>query len=114
MWAAKALTYAAGAAEQERIEAALDAADEWSQTSGWRSMLPFVHEARATLARVCGDESTCERERREAERLWTDMGARGHIERMARDLEELQPESRAAKPTACTPKWVLWGTRSGW
>ena len=56
-------------------------------------MLPLVHEARAALARVCGDEAAYKRERREAERLWTEMGAHGHIERMARDLAELKPES---------------------
>ncbi len=56
-------------------------------------MLPLVHEARAALARVCGDEATCEQERAEAARLWTEMGAHGHIERMARDLAELKPES---------------------
>ena len=78
---------------RERIEAGLDAADEWFQTSGWRSMLPLVHEARAALARVCGDEAACEHERGEATRLWTEMGAHGHIERMARDLAELKPES---------------------
>ncbi len=52
--------------------------------------MPFVHEVRAQLARVCGDEATCESERSEAERLWTKMGAHGHIERMDRDLEELR------------------------
>ncbi len=52
-------------------------------------MLPLVHEARAALARVCGDEATCEQERAEATRLWTAMGAHGHIERMDRDLREL-------------------------
>ncbi len=63
---------------------------EFIERTGARGSLPFVHEVRAGLARVCGDESTCERERAEAERLWTEMGAHGHIERMARDLEELR------------------------
>jgi hypothetical protein len=36
---------------------------------------------------------TCESERREVERLWTEMGAHGHIERMVQELAEL----RAAK-----------------
>ena len=90
LWAAKALTYAAGAAERERIAAALDLAGEWIETSGCKSELPYLHEARADLASVCGDEAACERERREAERLWTAMGAHGHIERMTRDLAELR------------------------
>ncbi len=51
--------------------------------SGW---LPFVHEVRAQLASVCGDEATYERERAEAERLWTEMGATGHAERVGREL----------------------------
>ncbi len=60
------------------------------ERTGAKGSQPFVHEVRAQLARVCGDEKTCERERAEAERLWTEMGAHGHIERMDRDLEELR------------------------
>ncbi len=60
------------------------------RADGAKGWLPFVHEVRAQLARICGDEATCERERAEAERLWTEMGAHGHIERIARELDELR------------------------
>ena len=61
--------------------------------------LPAVHQAyqrRPNGPSVWGPAVAaggCERERRGAERLWTEMGAHGHIERMDRDLAELNPDS---------------------
>jgi hypothetical protein len=49
---------------------------------------PIVHEITAELARVRGDEATCDRELREARRLFVEMGATGHAERMAMLLAE--------------------------
>jgi hypothetical protein len=56
-----------------------------------RALSPVLHELRAQLARVRGDEPGCERERATAELLFAEMGAHLHIERMARELEELRP-----------------------
>ena len=48
--------------------------------------MPQVHEERAELARLRGDDATRERELREAHRLYTEMGATGHAERLAQKL----------------------------
>ncbi len=73
------------AAERE-IEAALDRTLELVEETGARVFVPEVHEERAELARLRGDDNTCERELREAHRLYTEMGATGHAERLAREL----------------------------
>jgi hypothetical protein len=86
---ARALLWSSGPRAKQQVQSAAEASKEFIERTGAKGWLPFVHEVRAQLARVCGDEATCERERAEAERLWTEMGAHGHIERMARDLEEL-------------------------
>ncbi len=54
---------------------------------GWEGLAPPVHEQRAELAQRGGDVAIAERELREAHRLFTEMGARGHAERVARELE---------------------------
>jgi hypothetical protein len=38
------------------------------------------------LAHLIGDDASRERELREAHRLYTEMGATGHAERLAREL----------------------------
>jgi hypothetical protein len=48
--------------------------------------LPQVHLARANLARLAGDEVARHRELLEAHRLFTEMGATGRAERVAREL----------------------------
>ncbi len=87
---ARALLWSSGPRPKKEVQSAAEASKEFIERTGAKGSLPFVHEVRAQLARVCGDEATCERERAEAERLWTEMGAHGHIERMDRDLEELR------------------------
>ncbi len=87
---ARALLWSSGPRAKKEVQSAAEASKEFIERAGAKGLLPFVYEIRAGLARVCGDEATCERERAEAERLWTEMGAHGHIERMARDLEELR------------------------
>ena len=89
----RTLLFAGGAEQREAIETALEKMAGVIEWTGGRTFSPFLHELRAQLALVCGDADTCESERREAERLWTEMGAHGHIERMAQELAEL----RAAK-----------------
>ncbi len=53
---------------------------------GARSFEPFIHEQRARLKRAAGDEPGARRELREAHRLYTEMGATGHAERVEREL----------------------------
>jgi uncharacterized protein HemY len=48
---------------------------------------PSLHEARAELARLLGDEAGHARELREAQRLYAAMGADGHVQRLATELE---------------------------
>ena len=47
---------------------------------------PPVHVERAELARQSGDEEDCQRELREGHRLFTEIGASGHAERLASKL----------------------------
>ena len=44
-----------------------------------------------------GDDATQERELREAHRLYTEMGATGHAERLARELAELEEDQFAGR-----------------
>jgi class 3 adenylate cyclase/tetratricopeptide (TPR) repeat protein len=85
-----ALTYGGGAAQTERIDAALRASEEWVDREELKAMLPLVHSARAFLARVVGDEAGCERELVELRRVATEMGAPGWIDWCTRELEELE------------------------
>jgi hypothetical protein len=64
------------------IEAALAEAAAWLEMSGAKS--PFLHVDE--LARLTGDESTRERELREAHRLFTEIGATIRAEEVAKAL----------------------------
>jgi putative intracellular protease/amidase len=86
----RTLLFAGGAEQREAIETALEKMAGIIEWTGGRAFSPFLHELRAQLALVCGDADTCVSERSEAERLWTEMGAHGHIERMAQELAELR------------------------
>jgi predicted ATPase/class 3 adenylate cyclase len=83
---ARVLRSADGLAAEREIEPALDRALELIEETGSRVFMPEVHEERAELARLRGDDTTRERELREAHRLYTEMGATGHAERLAREL----------------------------
>jgi adenylate cyclase len=75
-----------GAQASGDIETALREAQALVEETGGRSQEPFIHEALAELAHLTGDQATCQRELREAHRLFTDMGATGHAERLAKEL----------------------------
>jgi tetratricopeptide (TPR) repeat protein len=83
---ARALLQTEGAKARRGIEEALVGALALIEETEARSYTPFVHEERAELARLLGDDVTRERELREAHRLYTEMGATGHAERRAREL----------------------------
>jgi class 3 adenylate cyclase/tetratricopeptide (TPR) repeat protein len=76
-----------GAQASGEIEAALKEAQALVEETGGRSQEPFIHEALAELARLIGNQATCQRERREAHRLFVALGATGHAERLVRELE---------------------------
>ncbi len=81
-----------GASEPEaarQIGAALERAAELIDQTGGESRRPRLEELRAELAHARGDAATRERYLREAHRLYTEMGATGHAERMAKELGEL-------------------------
>ena len=75
-----------GAKASRDISAALRAAHALVEETGGRSQEPFVHEGLAELARLTGDPATRDREVREAHRLFAEMGATGHAERLAKEL----------------------------
>ncbi len=83
---ANALTGTEGLAARQAINDALDRATALVEETGARSWEPWIHVERAALARVRGDEVARERELGEARRLFTEMGATGHAERVAREL----------------------------
>ncbi len=68
--------------EPTRIEHLLDQAAAAVRATGTQSFAPVIHERRARLARQHGDEQVAESELREAHRLYTEIGASGHAERL--------------------------------
>ncbi len=63
--------------------AALDEALALARSTGAASYEPLI---RVELARLAGDEDRRQRELREAHRLFTEMGATVHAERLAKEL----------------------------
>ena len=66
--------------------AALAEADACLEMSGAKSYEPFLHVERAELARVVGDEVGRQRELREAQRLFVEIGAPIRAEQVAKEL----------------------------
>jgi tetratricopeptide (TPR) repeat protein len=75
-----------GAAAREAAEREIAIALELLEVTGLAAYRPRVHETRAELMRVLGDRAGRERELREAHRLYTEMSATGHAERLAKEL----------------------------
>ena len=59
---------------------------ELAGQTGAKAIEPLVHVELAELARQSGDEEGHQRELREAHRLFTEIGASGHAERLAGEL----------------------------
>jgi adenylate cyclase len=72
---------------RDDVEAALAKAAGLLREGGIRIHEPKLHELRADLAQREGDSSAAEREIRAAQRLYQEMGAAGHAERVARELD---------------------------
>jgi len=83
---AHVLAHADGAAAAAAIEASLHEAERLIAETGARVYEPELQEARGRLAGLRGDAAGGERELREAHRLFTEMGATGHAERLAKEL----------------------------
>jgi tetratricopeptide (TPR) repeat protein len=64
----------------------LDQAERMANERGSLVRLPEIWELRAALAHQQGDEAAYEAARREALRLYREMGATGHAERLAKEL----------------------------
>jgi class 3 adenylate cyclase/tetratricopeptide (TPR) repeat protein len=85
---ARALLDSEGASCGAEVESTLADASALIDETGARCREPIVREVSAELARLRGDEATRERELREAYRLFVEMGATGHAERIAPLLAE--------------------------
>jgi adenylate cyclase len=69
------------------IDEALKAAAELVEAGGMLAFRPVIQAERAELARQRGDEATRERELRQAQRIFTEMGAPIRAAQIARELE---------------------------
>ncbi len=83
---ARALLLIGGATAADEAEWELSTAQALVDEMGVVTHAPRVLLARAELAQARGDAAACERERREAHRLFVAMGATGYAERLAREL----------------------------
>jgi class 3 adenylate cyclase/tetratricopeptide (TPR) repeat protein len=83
---ARVLLGSAGTAARAEIESALARALELERETGAKAFEPMVHVELAVLARQSGEEEGREQELREAHRLFTEIGASGHAERLAGEL----------------------------
>lgn len=96
---ARVLLRTAGAAEEDAIRTALAAALALVRSTGAASYEPLVRVALAELARHTGDEAARQRELGAAHRLFTELGAAGHAERVA---QELGSRAESASPISST------------
>jgi DNA-binding SARP family transcriptional activator/tetratricopeptide (TPR) repeat protein len=86
---ARVLLAGDGAGAATAVEAALARALELARTTGALAFEPLAREELAELSRRAGDAPAHERELRTAQRLFAAMGATGHSERVAAQLERL-------------------------
>jgi len=69
------------------IESALARAEALTEETGLLAHAPLIHLERAALARAHGDEATRQRELREAQRLFSEMGATARVEQVVKELQ---------------------------
>jgi tetratricopeptide (TPR) repeat protein len=72
----------------DEVEETVERAETLCNETGMRVHLPSLLEVRAALAELRGSPQEARRQLREAHRLYTEMGATGHAERLARELAE--------------------------
>ena len=75
-----------GLAARNTIEAALTRAQTLVDETGAEVYAPFIHLERAELARLAGEAPARERQLREAQRLFSAMGATARAEQVAREV----------------------------
>lgn len=68
------------------MEATLVRASALVEETGAHCRTAPIEELRAELARTRGDRDSQDRNLREAHRLYTEMGATGHAERLAKEV----------------------------
>ena len=83
---AEALRRSQGTAAAGAIREALARARELVEETEARVYQPWILEEEARLAQLEGDEAGFDDKLREAHRLYTEMGATGHAERLAKEL----------------------------
>lgn len=82
---ARALSCGLGGKAIDEISRSLVEAEALVATTGAESWRPFIHEQRARLADLSGDEAARQRELCEAQRLFLAIGAPIHAERIAKE-----------------------------
>ena len=75
-----------GADARQTIETLLEEVSQLIEQTGAERWRPHVHVERAELYRLTGDTDAARRELTEAHRLFAEMGATGHAERLAKEL----------------------------
>jgi tetratricopeptide (TPR) repeat protein len=83
---ARALIRNEGTAARARVEQTVQSALGRIRESGALGLEPGIHETRAELAAVLGDDAARRAALREAHRIYQRMGAHGHAARLAREL----------------------------
>jgi tetratricopeptide (TPR) repeat protein len=75
-----------GAGARDAIETLLAEASQLIDQTGAERWRPHVHVERAELRRLTGDTEAARSELMQAHRLFAEMGATGHAERVAKEL----------------------------
>jgi adenylate cyclase len=83
---ARALLRRNGGAARDAVEASLARSAELIERSGAKTLAPALCEWRAELAAVLGDDAAREQLLHQAQRLYREIGAPLHAERLAREL----------------------------
>ena len=78
---------AEGVPARRKVRAGLKRAEELVDETGAEGYRPFICEVRSMLARVASDADAAKSELREARRLFAELGATEHAERLAKELE---------------------------
>jgi adenylate cyclase len=82
----QALLSTEGAQASAKVEEELAQASALIEETGARGYLPVIHAVRAELAELNGDDASRQRELREAQRLFTEMGGTVPAQRIAEQL----------------------------
>ncbi len=83
---AKILRLTEGAKARQEMESILEKAAMRAEQLSAVAHAPLIHRERAELARLLGDEAGYKREMGEALRLYKEMKADGHVERLEKEL----------------------------